>query len=118
MCYYFDELIKIEDFDLDNVLIDEKSSNNILACNSSYKTLIGAKPLHSRFDKNDGFIRACDRTRYLVIFGAGKYDFIYNRIIYIIGVKSGITYVISHNYVNTKVDSHDSLPLEKKIGFT
>ena len=66
ICYYFDEPIKIEDFDLDNVLIDEKSSNNILACNSSYKTLIGVKPLRSRFDKNDEFIRACDGTRYLV----------------------------------------------------
>ena len=25
MCYYFDKLIKIEDFDVDNVLIDKKS---------------------------------------------------------------------------------------------
>ena len=24
-CYYFDDIIKIEDFDLDNILIDEKS---------------------------------------------------------------------------------------------
>ena len=24
-CYYFDDLIKLEDFDLDNLLIDEKS---------------------------------------------------------------------------------------------
>ena len=23
-CYYFDHIIKIEDFDLDNILIDEK----------------------------------------------------------------------------------------------
>ena len=29
------------------------------------------------------------------------------------GVKSGITYVISHNYARIKVDSYDSLPLEK-----
>ena len=39
-----------------------------------------------------------------------KNDFIYNRIIYLIGVKSGITYVISHNFAKTKVDSNDSLP--------
>ena len=25
MCYYFDDIIKTEDFDLDNILIDEKS---------------------------------------------------------------------------------------------
>ena len=24
-CYYFDDIIKIEDFDIDNILIDEKS---------------------------------------------------------------------------------------------
>ena len=29
MCYYFDDIIKIEDFDLDNIIIDEKSYENI-----------------------------------------------------------------------------------------
>ena len=29
-CYYFDDIIKLEDFDLDNILIDEKSYENIL----------------------------------------------------------------------------------------
>ena len=24
-CYYFDDLIKLEDFDIDNILIDQKS---------------------------------------------------------------------------------------------
>ena len=24
-CYYFDDIIKLEDFDFDNILIDEKS---------------------------------------------------------------------------------------------
>ena len=32
-CYYFDGIIKIEDFDIDNILIDEKSYDNILAYN-------------------------------------------------------------------------------------
>ena len=43
-CYYFDDIIKIEDFNLDKVLIDEKSYENILVYNISYKTLIDAKP--------------------------------------------------------------------------
>ena len=34
---------------------------------------------------------------------------------YFIGVKTGITYVISHNYGKIKVDSSDSLPLEKTL---
>ena len=29
MCYYFDDIIKIEDFDLDNITIDEKSYESI-----------------------------------------------------------------------------------------
>ena len=35
MRYYFDEIIKIEDFDFD-ILLDEKSGKNILACDISY----------------------------------------------------------------------------------
>ena len=42
--YYFDGVMKIEDFDFDNILLDEKSSENILLYSSSCKTLIGAKP--------------------------------------------------------------------------
>ena len=35
--YYFDGMIKTEDFDLDNILIDEKSYETILVYNISYK---------------------------------------------------------------------------------
>ena len=55
MCYYFDDIIKIEDFNLDNILIDEKSNENILVYNISYKTLTVAKPLHIRLNKTDGW---------------------------------------------------------------
>ena len=97
-------------------MIDEKSYEKILVCNITYKNLI-ANPLHTRFNKIDGFIRVYDGTRYLVLFGSEKYDSIYNRIRYLISVKSGITYIISHNYAKIKVDSYDSLPLEKTMTF-
>ena len=29
-CYCLDDIIKLEDFDLDNILIDEKSNENFL----------------------------------------------------------------------------------------
>ena len=48
-CY--NDLIKIEDFDFDNILLDEKSYGNILIYGISYKALIGAKPLQIKFDK-------------------------------------------------------------------
>ena len=37
-CYYFDDIIKIEAFDFDKILINEKSYENILVCNISCKT--------------------------------------------------------------------------------
>ena len=63
-CYYFDGIIKLEENDLDNALMNEKSNENILICDILYKTLINLKPLLSRFDKIDGFIRIYDGTRY------------------------------------------------------
>ena len=83
-CYYFGDLIKIDDFDFNDILIDEKSHENILVFIISYKHLLNLCVLNSI--KYDG-------TRYLVLFGSEKYDSIYYRIRYIICVKSGVTYV-------------------------
>ena len=56
-CHYFNDMIKLEDFDIDNILMNRKPNQNILIYGISYKTLIGAKPLRCRFNKVDGFIR-------------------------------------------------------------
>ena len=76
-CYYFVDLIKIKYFNSDNILMNEKSYENILVYDISYKTLIGAKLLRIRFEKIKGFIRVYDQTRYLVLFGPEKYDTIF-----------------------------------------
>ena len=68
-CYYFYDIIKLEDFDLDNILIDKKSHKNILIYNISY---FNPKPLRIRFDKTYGFIRIDGKTRYLVLLGSEK----------------------------------------------
>ena len=39
-CYYFNDLIKFEDFDFDNILIDGKSYENIFIYDISYKTFL------------------------------------------------------------------------------
>ena len=72
-------------------------------------------PLRIRFDKIDEFIRVYDGAKSLVLFESEKYDSIYDRIKYLISVRSGITYIISHNYATIKVDSYNSLPLEKTM---
>ena len=114
-CYYFDAKTKTEDFNLDNILIKKKRYKNILVYNISYKTLIDAKPLRCGVDKINGFIRVYDGNKYLIL--CEKHDFIYNKIRYLIRVKSGITHVVSHNYAKMKPDSYDSLPLEKAMIF-
>ena len=37
-CYYFDDIIKIKESDLNNILIDKKSYKSILFYNISYKS--------------------------------------------------------------------------------
>ena len=64
MCYYFDDISKLEDFDFYNILIDKKSCENILIYDISDKCLIDAKLLRIRFDKIDGIIRIYDETGY------------------------------------------------------
>ena len=105
--------MELEDFDIDNILIDEKSYENILLYDILYKTLIDPKPLRIGFKKIDGFIRIYDETRYLTLFGTEKHDAIYDRIRYLINLTSGITYIFSHYFAKIKVDSYDSLPIEK-----
>ena len=95
-CYYVDDIIKLEDFDID-------------------KTLIGVKPFRIRSHKIEGFIRIYDGTRHLTLLGSEKYDAIYNRIRYLIGLKGSITYAFFHYYAKIKVDSYYSLPIEKRF---
>ena len=52
---------------------------------------MGAKHLHTRFAKVNGFIRIYDGTKYLVLFSSEKYYAIFNRVRYLMRVKSGIT---------------------------
>ena len=73
------------------------------------------KPLRINFDKINGFIRIYYENRYLALFGLGKYDAIYDRIKYLTSQKSCITYAFSHHYTKIKVDSYDSLPIEKTL---
>ena len=114
-CYYFAGKIKLEDFDLGNILVDEKSHENDLIYDISYKALIDTKPLKIRFEEIDAFIRIYDGTRYLITLGPEKYHAIYNRIRYLISIKGGITYIFSHYFAKIKIDSYNSLPIEKRL---
>ena len=84
--------------------MDEKSFENILIYEISYKVLIGTKSWRIMFDES---IRANDKTKYLVLFSLEKYDAICNRIIYLLSLKSGIKYTFSHSHVKIKLDSDE-----------
>ena len=105
-CYYFDELIKLEDFEIDNILIDKKSQETILINGITYTILIGSKT------SVDGFIKIYHRNRYLTLFDSDIYDAIYDKIRYHISLKSAIRYIFSKNFAKIKVDS---LPIEKAL---
>ena len=55
--YYFDGIIKTEDFDFGNILLVKEPCKYSFIYHISCKTLIGAKPLHFRFNKEDEFLR-------------------------------------------------------------
>ena len=68
MFYYFNDIIKFEDFGYHNITLDEKSNENIFIFDFTYQTFVAASSLHIRFHKIEGFIRVYDRSRYLVLF--------------------------------------------------
>ena len=73
ICYYFDHIINSNDFDLDNILFDEKSYETISIYDVAYKTAYGAKPLRNFFDKANGYIRKYDKIKYLTFFHSEKF---------------------------------------------
>ena len=68
-----------------------------------------------RFDKIDGFIKIHDRIRCLVLFDYGWFDKICNTVKYLKSKKKkkGITDSINHNFARIRIDSYNSLPIEK-----
>ena len=85
----------------------------------AYKTPYGAKPLHSIFDKVDGCIRKDDAANYLALFHSDeKYERIYDRIRYLIMLKTNISDVYSHKNAKISIHSDDDLPLERNIKYT
>ena len=102
---FFDDIIKIEGF-------DKKQYEYNIGWKSKWKFWF--MTIHTKFWLVQthcvlGSIRVFDGNKYLVLLGSEKYDTIYDRIRYLISVKSGITYVISYNYARIKIDSHEKI---------
>ena len=65
-----------------------------------------------------GLLEITMELNILVLFCLEKYDAIFDRIIYLTGLKSDITHVFSHthNYAKIKIDLDFHLPLEEMYG--
>ena len=75
------------------------------------------KPFSVWFHKIHGLIKIYYVTRYLVILGPSWFDEISNSIKYLINAKKGITDSISYNLAIIRLDSCNSLPIEKILTF-
>ena len=122
-CYYFDDIIRFCDRDIDfsDILLDEKlykeKNEKKLIYDISFKASMGAKPLGISFKKIDGFIKIHDKISYLVLFHYTYCDKICEKIKYLISEKSNITDSINHSSARIKINSYDSLPIEKILTF-
>ena len=84
----------------------------------SYKISTGLKTLCISLDKIDGFITSPYRKiKHLVLSDYGLLDKIFDKIKYLISKKTGITNSINYNFGRIKIDSYNSLPIEKILTF-
>ena len=106
--------MRVIDTDFNNILLDKNSYKNLLIYNISYKTFMGEKPSRIWFNKIDGFIKIGNVVRYL---GLLKFNEVYERIKFLISEKSGIADSINYNFARIRIDSYNSLPIEKILTF-
>ena len=78
---------------------------------------MGAKPLSISFKKIDGFIKIHDKISYLVLFDYTYCDKICEKIKCLISEKGNIADSINHSSARIRIDSYDSLPIEKILIF-
>ena len=71
-----------------------------------------------RLDKKDGFIRLrSGEFRHLVLFDNILFDKICDKVKYLMSQKSGITDSINHSFGKIRIESYNSLPIEKIFTF-
>ena len=59
-CYYFDNIINIDNLDLDNILLGDESYEHILIYHAKYKTPYGEQSVHIIFDNLNRYIKKYD----------------------------------------------------------
>ena len=68
-----------------------------------------------KFSKTDGFTKNYNGIRYLVLFGYWWYEKIFENIKYLKSDKSDTKDNINHNFARIRIDSYNSLAIEKTL---
>ena len=84
-CYYFDDIMEVEDINVARNLLGKKSYESISVYSILYQTFMDGKPLRIRFTKADGIINIYDGIKCLELFNS--YIAIFDRINYLISEK-------------------------------
>ena len=78
---------------------------------------MSGKRLRIRFVEINGFIKIFYIIGHLELFGIGWYEENYNLIKYLSSEKRVIRDSINHIFPRTRIDSYNSLPIEKTLTF-
>ena len=73
--------------------------------------------MHIRDNEIHAFIKIQDRIKYLVLFDYCWFNKICDRIQYLMSEENGITDSINHNFSKIRIDSYNTLPIEKILTF-
>ena len=128
--YFFDDIINIKNFDLNNVKIDKKSYKNILIYYNGYLTAKDSKylkstcvnPLYLIFNKVNGYFEETNESKYLMLVPLNeskekikKYKKLWIKIRDLIRSITKNSDDYDENYMKIKFNADDELPLNKMI---
>ena len=127
--YFFNDIIKIKNFDSNNIKIDEKSYKNILIYYTGYVTIRDSKYVKIYLNTSDlifrkvnGYFEEINRKKYLTLVPTNeskeiikKYEELWNKIRDLIRSKTKKSDKYDENYKKIKFNSDDKLPLNKTI---
>ena len=126
--YFFNEIIGIENFDPNNIKIDEKSYKNILVHYIGYVTIkeyvkiYGVNPLHLIFRYVNGYFEEINGNKYLTVAPTNeskekfkKYERLWIKIRDLIISITNNSNDYDERYMKIKFNSDDELPLNKMI---
>ena len=100
--YYFDDINDINNFDLENFLLNEIPWEIILIYDTAYENPYNAKPLCIIFNKVDGYITKNGKTKNLALFRSKKFEAMRDRIRHVILLKRNVSFISSHKYIKSK----------------